>query len=88
MLANPRIRYIIVCGADLMKTGDILDSFLSKGISEDYQVIGAQAFIDRSISKEAIELFRRNVRVIDLRQIKNAEEMKARVASALAEVSR
>ena len=88
ILANPRIRYIVVCGEDLMKTGDILVNFFINGISEDYQVIGTQAYIDRNIPRDAIETLRKNVRVIDLRDEKNLEKLKEKISNILSKISR
>lgn len=86
--ANPRTRYIIVCGADLIHTGDILMNFISQGIDEDYKVKGADAYVDRAFPKEALEELRKNVRVIDLRSERNMEELKSKISSKLEEVSR
>ena len=88
ILANPRIRYIVVCGEDLMKTGNILVNFFINGISEDYQVIGTQAYIDRNIPRDAIETLRKNVRVIDLRDEKNLEKLKEKISNILSKISR
>ncbi|MBO3768063.1 MAG: thymidylate synthase [Thermoproteota archaeon] len=88
ILANPRIKYIIVCGEDLMKTGNIIINFFDNGINEDYQIIGTQAFVDRNIPKEAIETLRKNIKIMDLRNTKNLEELKSKIISILNEVSK
>jgi thymidylate synthase len=86
--ANPRTRYIIVCGADLIHTGDILMNFISQGIDDDYKVRGAEAYVDRAFPREALEEMRKNVKVIDLRSEKNIDELKNKISTKLNEVSK
>ncbi|MGB9806676.1 MAG: thymidylate synthase [Thermoproteota archaeon] len=88
VLANPRIRFILVCGEDLMKTGSIIINFFNNGVDEDYQIIGTQAYIDKNIPKEAIETLRKNVQILDLRNEKNLEKLKEKIVNILNEVSR
>jgi len=59
VLANPRIRHIIICGNDLSGSGTALLAWMA-GVN------GALP-LDGDIRPEHVELFRKNVSVIDLR---------------------
>lgn len=76
ILANPRIRCIVVCGKDLMKTGEALINFFKNGIDENYKIIGSNAYIDKSIPKNLIDVLRKNVKIVDLR---NEEKVRERI---------
>lgn len=67
ILANPQIRYLVVCGQDFFKSGEILTSFFSQGVGSDRKIIGAEAYLHSNIPFEAIEQVRKNVQLIDLR---------------------
>ncbi|MEI6462788.1 MAG: thymidylate synthase [bacterium] len=67
ILANPIIDTIIICGANRSESAEALMNFLDKGIDENYQVIGVEkAFVDKEISKEAINEMRSRVKYINL----------------------
>ncbi len=67
ILANPVIREIIVCGADLMKSGDALISFVENGIDSERKIIGSYGYIDADIDDGLIEKLRKNLRITDMR---------------------
>lgn len=72
VLANPKIRYLVMCGVDRQGSGDSLTKLFDKGVKqvEDgrWQVAGDdECYIDGEISIEAIQLFRSSVNLIDLR---------------------
>ncbi|MCX6820347.1 MAG: thymidylate synthase [Candidatus Aenigmarchaeota archaeon] len=67
ILANPRIRSVIICGNDLMKTGDALINFVEKGVCDDRRIAGSSGFIDSNIDSALVELVRKNIEVIDMR---------------------
>jgi thymidylate synthase len=66
VLANPAIRYIVLCGRALTDSGAALKALLASGVDSGWRVIGNGAQIDLEIPGEAIERFRQNVEVIDL----------------------
>jgi len=77
ILVKPSIRCIIVCGQDLSGSGRALINFFQKGVDENYKIIDSDfALIHREIPKEALEALRKNVKVKDLININNAEEIK------------
>ncbi|MBI2143699.1 DUF4346 domain-containing protein [Candidatus Woesearchaeota archaeon] len=86
ILANPKIRHLIVCGADLNKTKEILVNFAEKGIDDGYKVVGSEAYIDKTIPEEAIGKLRKNLKVIVLRNA-NGEEAKKELATVLEGIS-
>ncbi len=67
IFANPMIRYLIMWGADMSQSGHALLKFMQHGIDEHYAIVGARGEIEKEIPKQAIELFRKNVALIDLR---------------------
>lgn len=67
IFANPMIRYLVVWGADMSQSGHALVKFIEKGIDKSYRIIDARGELEKEIPKKAIEEFRKNVRVIDLR---------------------
>ncbi|MBI2675130.1 MAG: DUF4346 domain-containing protein [Candidatus Aenigmarchaeota archaeon] len=67
ILAKPTIRYIALCGADLMKSGQALMNFVSSGCDSDRKIIGSSGYIDSNVDPCLIESFRSHVKVIDLR---------------------
>jgi len=67
ILANPRIRSVIICGNDLMKTGDALMDFVRNGIDCNRKIANHSGFIDSNIDMALVELVRKNVEVVDMR---------------------
>ena len=73
LLANPYIRFLLICGADSQQTighlpGQSLVSLASFGIDSHSRIIGARGKrpIVKNISKGALEHFIRTVEVLDL----------------------
>lgn len=81
ILANPNIRYLIVCGLDRSESGRALIDLDKNGFekveskeSENgyWQIIsGVENRIDIEIEKEALEIFRSKVKIMDLRREKD-----------------
>ena len=74
ILANPKIRYIILCGSDLTGSGEALLNFIGRGIDENGKIMGSQAYIDQNIPSDLLEKFRENVKIIDMRGRENQIE--------------
>lgn len=82
ILANPIIRTIIVCGQDRIGSADTLTKLVQNGINEKWEVIGKEeSKVEKEIPQEAIELFRKNVEVIDMRGELHHENVKEAVAA-------
>ncbi|TAL48374.1 DUF4346 domain-containing protein [archaeon] len=71
ILAKPTVRHIIMCGADLMKTGDALVKLFENGIDENGKIIDSPGYIDSDIDPSHIEKIRQNVQLIDMRGREN-----------------
>ncbi len=71
ILAQPTIRYLIVCGADLMKSGDALLNFFKNGVDENRKMIGSSGYIDSNVDISYTEKIRDGVQVIDMRGKEN-----------------
>lgn len=90
ILANPKIRYIILCGLDRQGSGEALIKFFNNGIDHAFDAPGnlngwhvsgdAEALLDKELSIEALELLRRSVEVIDMR-MKPLEEIGKTIAA-------
>ncbi|MDO8451512.1 MAG: thymidylate synthase [bacterium] len=67
--ANPQIRKIVLWGADLSRSGQALISFMQNGVDENFFIIGDEkkGQIEKEIGKDAIDLFRKSVEVVNLR---------------------
>ena len=67
-LANKKIRYLILAGQDLAKSAEGLLALKERGVDDNYHISGLKrARIHKEIPKEAIDNFRGNVEVIDMR---------------------
>jgi len=77
ILANPKIRYLVVCGVDRQGSGEALIKFFKNGVEprsdksgelQGWKIIDEkEALINKEIPVEALELLRSNVRVLDFR---------------------
>lgn len=77
ILANPKIRYLILCGVDRQGSGEALKKFFENGVTESNENSGEivgwkinkddEALLDKELPLEALELIRSNVEFIDLR---------------------
>jgi len=81
ILANPKIRYLIICGLDRSGSGQVLVDFAKNGFEKIENKDNKRTYwravsdvenrIDTEIEKEALEDFRRGVKIIDLREEKD-----------------
>ncbi len=67
ILANPKIRHLVICGPDRQKSGEALIKFFKDGVSDGAVVGDSEALIDKEIPVEALDLLRRSVYAHDLR---------------------
>ncbi len=77
VLANPSIRHLIMWGADMSGSGSSLRNFFEKGINPDYSIIDAPGQIETEIPKDAVDSFRKNVELIDMRGKPKEEVVRA-----------
>ncbi len=78
--ANPVIRKIILWGADLSRSGQALLALMQYGVDKDFFIIGDEkkGQVEKEIGKEAIDQFRNNVEVINLRG-KSPDELRSTI---------
>lgn len=73
ILANPKIRYLAICGLDNSKSGQAIVDFFQNGFRKNaknshWEAIGeVENRIDIEISDEALKSFRKGVKLIDFR---------------------
>lgn len=79
--ANPHIRKIVLWGADLSRSGQALMALMENGVDEHNFIIGDEkgGQIEKEITKDDIDLFRKSVEVINLRG-KSVTELQQTVA--------
>ena len=67
--ANPHIRKIVLWGADLSRSGQALLALKEYGVDNDFFIVGDEkkGQIEKEIGRDAIDLFRESVDVINLR---------------------
>ncbi len=78
---NPWIRFIVICGEDLSRSGETLLRLFNDGVDDDSGIIGTNFKVDKNIPKDKIDFLRQNVKLIDMRR-KSGEELR-RVVSEL-----
>lgn len=85
-LARPQIRTIILCGQDKIGSADSLTCLVNNGINEKGEVIGKpESRVEKEISREAVDVFRSHVNVIDMRGVLKVDEIQAAIDAAQAE---
>ena len=67
ILANPRIRYLVLWRRDRAGSGDSLSKFFVHGISDDHLIRGTDVQLDKTIDQNAIEVLRKSVELLDMR---------------------
>jgi len=67
ILANPVIRYIIVCGTDLNNVFEVLRKLWMNGVDENNRIKGTTYYLHKNIPRELIDTIRENVKLIDMR---------------------
>lgn len=79
--ANPHVRKIVLWGADLSRSGQALIALMANGVDENFFIIGDEKSgqIEKEIGKDAIDLFRKSVEVVNLRG-KSPDELRRTVA--------
>lgn len=67
--ANPHVRKIVLWGADLSRSGQALLSLMQNGVDDEFFIIGDEkkGQIEKEIGRDAIDLFRKSVEVVNLR---------------------
>lgn len=79
--ANPHVRKIVLWGADLSRSGQALLALMQNGVDENFFIIGDEkgGQIEKEIGKDAINLFRKSVEVVNLRG-KSPDDLKKTVS--------
>ncbi len=76
ILANPSLRYLVVCGQDISGSGRALIDFFQKGVDENHNIVGQDfAQIHKEIPRDVLELIRQNVKVKNLIGVSDSEKI-------------
>lgn len=67
--ANPNLRKIVLWGADLSRSGQALMALIQNGVDDNFFIVGDEkkGQIEKEIGRDAIDLFRKSVEVVNLR---------------------
>ncbi len=82
VLANPKIRYLVVCGLDNSGSGQALSDLFQKGFRKNAKnshweaISNIENRIDFEISEDALKFFCKGVKLLDLRQEKDFKKIK------------
>src|SRR3989344_524520 len=79
ILSNPNIRYLVLCGVDISKSGEALVKLFKDGIDENHVIIGTGVQLEKEIPKDAIEDVRKHVFLIDMRNILDKDAVKKKI---------
>ncbi|HLC88902.1 MAG TPA: hypothetical protein VJG49_02605, partial [Candidatus Nanoarchaeia archaeon] len=97
-LANKNLRYLIICGQDLSGSGEALLRLSRDGVEELWENdpvqgnhvqgclirnLAEKRIIEKEIPLEAVELFRKNVQVLDYRHLKDFSQLNAIITSLI-----
>ncbi|MBS3117553.1 thymidylate synthase [Candidatus Woesearchaeota archaeon] len=75
-LLNKNIRHIVVTGTDINQSGQALVNLFKKGIDDEGNINGVPfAKLDKEIPCDAVERFRSNVNIHDLRDVRDFSEV-------------
>jgi thymidylate synthase len=83
ILARPTIRAILLCGPDLTQSGAAFVNLMRDGVDEQHRVVNDGAPLEGEIPRDAIDDFRANIRLLDLRGVNDP----AKIRDALAELN-
>ncbi len=83
ILARPTVRTILLCGPDLTQSGATFVALMRDGVDEQHHVVNDGAAIEPEIERDAVDDFRANVRLLDLRGVNDP----AKIRDALAELN-
>lgn len=83
IMARPQIRTIVLCGQDKIGSADSLANLIKNGIDEKGKVIGKpESKVEKEIPREAVEKFRQNVKLVDMRGVFDTTKIQAAINEA------
>src|SRR5581483_11901451 len=80
LLANPRIRYLVLCGTDLTGTAAPVIGLFEQGPDAQGRLPGGVR-LDAGLSPELIETLRRGVRLVNLVGLTDPARLRAEIAA-------
>ncbi|MHB1094400.1 DUF4346 domain-containing protein [Thiobacillus sp.] len=91
LLANPNVRFLVVCGKDTRKAighlpGQSLVSLMREGLDENGRIRNAQGKrpVIKNVGREQVEAFRRRLQVVDMIGTTDIEAIAGKVAELAA----
>lgn len=67
LLANPTIRYLVVCGNDRNGSGEELVKLFRDGLDAGGKIKNGRTALDEKLKKDLVEKVRKNVELVDMR---------------------
>ena len=77
-LANPRLRYLVLCGDDRSGSGEALLDFIQNGVNNNH-LTGSGVYIDKEIEVGAMNKMRQNVKMVDMRSILDGKKITEKI---------
>ncbi|HLW01841.1 MAG TPA: hypothetical protein VKT82_24520 [Ktedonobacterales bacterium] len=85
---NPAIRFLLLCGKDsrLFRQGQSLGALIENGVDDAGRILGAEGYepVLRTLPRPQIDLFRRQVELVDWVGERDLDALRERVASLAA----
>lgn len=77
-LANPQLRYLVLCGDDRSGGGKALLDFMQDGVNNDH-LTRSGARVDKEIGVASLNKMRQNVEIIDMRSVLDGEKVTEKI---------
>ena len=71
----PQARYLLICGADLSDSSDKLLKLWEKGVDAENYIVDDEIHIEPEIPKKDIDLLRKSVKLINMKNVLNKEKL-------------
>lgn len=82
ILANPRIRHLVICGEDASgESGQAIKSLMADGVDDNNRIKNNGFQLHKEIDQSAIELFRQKVNLVDCSGVSDPFELKQKINS-------
>ena len=88
ILANPNVRFLVVCGEDTRQAighlpGQSLAALCANGIDDAGRILGARGKrpVLKNVTREEVEAFRRQVKLVDLAGVEDAPRIAREIES-------
>jgi thymidylate synthase len=86
ILANPRIRHLVLTGNSLTDSEEALLDFFKRGVDDEWRIIGNGGVIDHDLPVEVLQEVRQHVQLFDLRGVDSFDKGFQKITENLKEL--